>query len=246
MGIQTQREAVTRRHLLDAAGEVFAEKGYRDATIRDICNRAGANVAAVNYHFGDKAALYAEVLADLSEIARERFPITLDLPPQATPQERLHAFVRSFLWRVLSSDLAARHGRLMAREMVEPTGALDRLVEERIRPEAEALRGIITEILGPDAPRDQIQLAGLSVVGQILFYSHCAPVLNRLFREDAFDVTRLERLADHITTFSLAAMDGLSGRTVHTRAEASTQPRRQPKPRSRTRPQGRRRPVRTV
>lgn len=225
MGIPKQREAVTRRHLLDAAGEVFADKGYRDATIRDICRRAGANVAAVNYHFGDKAALYAAVLADLSEIARERFPITLDLPPDATPQERLHAFVRSFLWRVLSSDLAARHGRLMAREMVEPTGALDRLVEERIRPDAEALRGIIADILGPDAPRDQVQLTGLSVVGQILFYSHCSPVLSRLFRDDAFDVTRLERLADHITTFSLAAMDGLTGRAL-TAAAPSSAPRK--------------------
>jgi len=216
--LNPNKERITRQHLLDAAGEVFAEKGFRDATIREICQRAGANVAAIHYHFGDKDALYAAVLAHLSEIARERFPITLDLPPNANARERLHAFVRSFLWRVLSSDLAARHGRLMAREMVEPTQALDALVNEHIRPEAEALRAIVTELLGPEADPELVRMTGLSVVGQILFYSHCSPVLSRLFRDTAFDVTRLERLADHITSFSLSAIEGVSGRPAVKRA----------------------------
>lgn len=209
------KDTITRRHLLDVAGEVFAEKGFRDATVREICRRAGANVAAIHYHFGDKESLYAEVLTHLNGLAQERFPITLDLPPDATPAERLHAFVRSLLRRVLSTDLAARHGRLMAREMVDPTHALDRLVNERIRPEAEALRAIITELCPPDTNVGFIRSTGLSVVGQILFYSHCAPVLERLFPEERFNVTRLERLADHITTFTLGAIEALNpGRTA--------------------------------
>ena len=51
--------AETRRQLLEAAGAVFAEAGYRDATVREICRRAHANIAAINYHFGDKEKLYA-------------------------------------------------------------------------------------------------------------------------------------------------------------------------------------------
>ena len=52
----------TRRNLINSAGPVFAAKGYQSATIREICKRAHANVAAVNYHFKDKLGLYAEVL----------------------------------------------------------------------------------------------------------------------------------------------------------------------------------------
>ena len=57
-----QTEQETRNRLLNAAGEVFAEKGFKSATVRAICDRAGANIAAVNYHFGDKEHLYSEVL----------------------------------------------------------------------------------------------------------------------------------------------------------------------------------------
>src|ERR1700676_2168363 len=57
-----RRPDLTRDKLIEAAGYVFAERGYRAATIREISRRAGANVAAVNYTFGDKMGLYTEVL----------------------------------------------------------------------------------------------------------------------------------------------------------------------------------------
>ena len=44
----------TERRVLEAAGEVFAALGYRAATVRQICEKAGANIAAVNYYYGDK------------------------------------------------------------------------------------------------------------------------------------------------------------------------------------------------
>src|SRR3954454_15578950 len=90
----------TRQHLLEAAGEVFAEVGIRGATVREICQRAGANVAAVNYHFGDKEKLYLEVLRRSQEQAYQKFPTDYGIQPGSTAEEKLKAFVRSFLLRI--------------------------------------------------------------------------------------------------------------------------------------------------
>ena len=60
------RSHATRQRLLEAGLEVFARDGFRGATIERICRRAGANIAAAHYHFGDKRRLYAAVFADAS------------------------------------------------------------------------------------------------------------------------------------------------------------------------------------
>ncbi len=199
----------TRRALLDAGADVFAEVGFHHATVRDICRRAGANVAAVNYHFGDKETLYAEVLAEQSRLAMALHPLPA-AGPDTTPAQRLEDFIRAFLQRVLSAELSARHGRMMAREMVEPTRALDRLVAESIRPQSAALSVILRDLVGPGPSEETLRLLGMSVVGQILFYCHCQPVLIRLFPGMPFNAERLDTLTLHITAFSLAAVRGLS------------------------------------
>ncbi len=207
--IETGGHDATRRALLDAAADVFAEVGFRQATIRDICRRARANVAAVNYHFGDKETLYGEVLAEQSRLAMALHPPPPE-DPEVPAERRLEEFVRSFLQRVLSAELSARHGRMMAREMVDPTRALDRLVTESIRPNSQQLATILRDLVGRTVPESSLRLTGMSIVGQILFYCHCQPVLTRLFPDTAFDATQLELLTQHITRFSLAALRGLT------------------------------------
>jgi AcrR family transcriptional regulator len=206
---ETAQDA-TRQHLLEAAGEVFAEVGFRSATVREICQRAGANIAAVNYHFGDKEALYAAVLTENCQLSLQRYPANMGLAPNASAEQRLHAFVRSFLWRIFSHGPEARHGKLMAREMIEPTAALDSLVKENIRPMSMILMGIVRELLGARADDKTVRLCGTSVVSQVLFYHHCRPVLGRLYPDQKYDAPQIEALADHITRFSLAAIKHLA------------------------------------
>ena len=58
----------TETRVFNAAGPIFAEKGYQAATVRDICRRAEVNVAAVNYYFGDKQQLYVETIKQAREM----------------------------------------------------------------------------------------------------------------------------------------------------------------------------------
>jgi AcrR family transcriptional regulator len=208
-GPDTDPHDETRRQILDAAGEVFAEVGFGRATVREICQRAGVNIAAVNYHFGDKETLYTEVLRHSQRMAFEKYPPLLGLAADARPEEKLRAFVRSFLLRLFDNGPITRFGRMMSREMVEPTEALDALVKERIRPMADQLRGIMAEILGRSPKDETVRLCLFSVVSQCVFFHHCRTVISRLFPEQRLDAAVVEHLADHITGFSLAALKHL-------------------------------------
>jgi AcrR family transcriptional regulator len=205
-----ENQLATRQHLLAAAGEVFAEVGYRAATVREICERAKANIAAVNYHFGDKEKLYRAVLQETYQTALKKYPADYGLRENATAEERLRAFVHSLLLRIFSDGPSARHGKLMAREMMEPSGALDAIVREDIRPMSTMLRAIVSELLGPGADEETGRLCANSVVSQALFYHHCRPVVVRIFPDMKFDAAGIERLTRHITEFSLAAIKNLS------------------------------------
>lgn len=196
--------------MLDAATEVFGEAGYRNATVREICRRAGANIAAVNYHFGDKEKLYAQVLRHAHSRALEKYPPLLGVAPDAPAETKLRAFVQSLLLRIFDDSPTACHGKLMSREMIEPTAALDSLVEEFIRPMAGQLHKIVADILGCALTDGRVQPCAFSVVSQCVFYHHCGPVVARLAERPAANAAAIEDLAAHITKFSLAAMNNFS------------------------------------
>ncbi|MGH7965230.1 MAG: CerR family C-terminal domain-containing protein [Candidatus Binatia bacterium] len=200
----------TRQRLLEAAGEVFAEHGFRAATVRDICQRANVNIAAVNYHFGDKERLYAEVLRYAHHCCLEKYPPDFGLQRDASAEQRLHAFVRSFLLRIFDEGRLAWYGQLMSHEMIEPTAALDALVETEIRPGAEQLQSIVRVLLGRRVNAEQVRLCAMSIVSQCLHYHHARPVITRLFPQQRYELKDIERLADHITHFSLAALTRLA------------------------------------
>lgn len=195
----------TRQRLLEAAGDVFAEHGFRAATIRDICERAHANIAAVNYHFGDKEGLYKTALQHWLGAAMQKYPPDGGLGADAPAEQRLRAFIRSFLYRILDEGRPAWHGKLMAREMTEPTAALEQIIETIIRPMLALLVQILADLLGPTAREETIRLSGQSIVGQCLFYNHARSVLARL-GTGTFTHEDIERISDHITRFSLAAL----------------------------------------
>ena len=200
------RTLETRQRLLEAAGEVFAEHGFRDATIREICEKAKANVAAIHYHFGDKEEIYAAVFDYARACAVAQFT---DLTSPGTPvEERLRTFVRSVLKRFFDEGRPAWLGKLVAREMIEPSKALDALVDGQIRPNSERLRAVVRELIGREIDEQELWRCTFSIAAQWLFYFHCGQVVKRLNPDQRFDAEELDRLTDHITKFSVAALKG--------------------------------------
>ena len=94
----------TKERLLNAAGEIFAEKGFHATSVREICEKAGANLASVNYHFGSKENLYEAVVHRTFDSAMEKYPPNLAEENHHSPQERLFGFVHRFLLRLLDRD----------------------------------------------------------------------------------------------------------------------------------------------
>lgn len=194
----------TRRKLIDSAGAVFAEHGFHKATVREITVRAGVNVAAINYHFRDKAELYRAVLSECHCTAQAvGGPMEVGDGP---PEERLRFYIDQFLRRLLHPDRPKWHGMLMAREMTEPTGALDIIVEEAIRPQARAMEKIINEMTKGKVSKDRVWMLGFSVVSQCLFYLHDRPLIERLYPKFATKPPTIEQLVEHVYAFSLAAI----------------------------------------
>lgn len=198
----------TKERLLEAAGEVFAAKGFRDATIRDICAKAGANLAAVNYHFRDKETLYAAVFEHARKYEHEHYPIEV-FESEGDHRAQLEVFIRQFCLRLFDRGRPNWHVKLMSREMVEPTGELDTIVERAIRPKFTLLTRIIEGYLGAPGRPEVAELSAASVIGQCLHYHHCREVSRRLCAGWQEGDSFIDDLVSHVTWFSLRALDGI-------------------------------------
>jgi AcrR family transcriptional regulator len=204
----------TRDRLLDAAGEIFAEKGFEATTVREICGRIGVNIAAVNYHFGDKQGLYWEAVKKANCSGEENpadFAAVLALPAEG----KLHEFVRAMLMNLLDPTRPDWHAKLMMREVTSPTKACADLVDAYIRPKAEFLGAILTELLTDRVEEAERILFAFSVVGQCLFYRVQRHIAILLIGEEQFNSYSIERLTDHITEVTLAAVRARRAGRLH-------------------------------
>ncbi len=208
MSVSSESES-TRDRLLEVAGRIFARRGFKAATIREICEQAGANLASVNYHFRDKDGLYAEVLASTIRRALERYPADGGVSRQAPVTERLEGVIRSFLQRTIGMDEPEWKGCLMARELAEPSGALPKIIQEVARPVHDLLLGIVAE-LAPGRNEEERWLCVQSIIAQCHFFRHAEAVLEVLRPQwaELSKQERIERLSGHITQFTLRGLGG--------------------------------------
>lgn len=194
----------TRRRLLEVACRLFAERGYRNTSVAQICRDAGANIAAVNYHFGGKARLYREAWRHAHQELLRRAPPDGRVPPDRPASERLRGRIQAALQRILAFD-AAEHG-ILRHEMVAPTGLLREVIDEAVRPLREAIQGILRELLGPRATAFEVELCELCVVAPWMHLCRrCDEARQQglvpLFREEMIDA-----MTDSLTAYARAGI----------------------------------------
>ena len=192
--------------LLQVAVEVFAECGFREATVREICSRANVNAASVNYYFRSKEALYAQALAFAFQEANRLYPQDAALNTSLPPEQRLALFIKNFIHKLLDDSHLGLHSKLITREIADPTKALDEIIESAIVPQFALLEEIIQQILRTPADKVVVQRCLLSIFGQCLMFKHSRSIINRLYPELIANESAIQASAEHIAQFSLAAL----------------------------------------
>jgi AcrR family transcriptional regulator len=195
----------TRTKLLDAAGQVFAESGFQAATVREICARAGVNIALINYHFGDKLELYTEVLRH-SVGASGNGIINNAIGSKAPPEEAFRELIHAMLLRVCRGDRPGWHFRLMMHEFAQPTPAMASVIDETMRPVYDRFRELIGFMLDLPSGDDRVRLSTHSVIAQVVHYAHAQHVISRVWPELEMNSGRIDQIATHIADFSLAGL----------------------------------------
>lgn len=197
----------TRSRLLNAACEVFAEKGYRNAKIADICRRANANVAAVNYYFGDKATLYSEAWHQAFE--KCAFPES-NRAAYASPEEALRSYIYSLMENFTAQDDRGQFTRLYLMELANPTGVIQDTWHELIEPRRQRLLGIIREILGSQSSEETVIFCEMSIINQCRALSTIRRTDMEFLLGKHLSPDIINRLADHFTRFSLAGIKAVA------------------------------------
>ncbi len=141
----------TRKRILDAAYEVFSEAGYNGASVRQIVGRAGTNIASVNYHFGNKEALYKEVVeAALSHFATDVQSIVADLGDATDPLAHIHAFAKTRI-RSGIATFKSEPPRLLGWEIVNPIMGMKTLMKKKMEAAEGPLIVLLSPLFGPEA-----------------------------------------------------------------------------------------------
>jgi AcrR family transcriptional regulator len=207
----------TRTRLLEAAVHCFAENGFEGTGIRDIAQRAQANSALVQYHFGGKDGLYEEAFRFL---VSQKHSLVAALPPAPDPlapgakeaaleglRNHIAAFCRELLGGTCDPsvcDLERSAGLLWSRETQDPRPGLRPFLLEAFRPYTEHLGGCL-RILRPDLGESQLFEYSMSIHGMVLMYrTHLG--LARLLRKDPEYPRDLDALIAHFVDFTFRGL----------------------------------------
>jgi AcrR family transcriptional regulator len=189
----------------------------------EICQLAGANVAAVNYHFRDKETLYAEAWRHAFSESIRAYPPDGDVRPDAPAEDRLRGQIDALLRRIGDDD--NREFWIARQEMANPTGLLEEVMREEVGPLHQRMEGVVRELLGPRVPLFRAQYCVMSIVSQCadpIAVRRCHMTRRGQGKEVWPYVRDIGDFARHVTEFSLGALRAIRAAAEAGPAEAAS------------------------
>ena len=202
----SHQNELTRERILDEAEALFANNGYHAVSVREITRQAHCNLAAVNYHFGNKQNLYLEVFRSrwLPRASRlfQNFRESLRNNGDSSPNTVVESLARAFLEGPLSADERMRHHKLIFGEFAQPTQAFELVADQVLKPLFTSLLADLRDVM-PDTTGDkQMALNAFSILAMVLYFNMARPLITRFL--DGYEEADLKNgLIDHIVEFSL-------------------------------------------
>jgi AcrR family transcriptional regulator len=196
----------TKDRILDEAEALFALRGYDAVSVREITSAANCNLAAVNYHFGNKQNLYLEVFRSrwLPRAVRIQkcFRESLAANSNVTPATVVESLAQAFITGPLSEEERRRHHQLISGEMAKPTDAFKMITDQALRPLFDNLLEDLRSAMPDDIEEERLALDIFSVFAMVLYFNFARPLISSFTGCD-YDADFKKRLVDHIVEFSI-------------------------------------------
>ena len=209
----TRPSDITRERILKAAQRLFADRGYKDTSVRAVVTRARVNQAAINYHFGGKDGLYREVLrATIRALTEQQLAHAEEM--KGMPRENaLAEFIKYQLRPLAARDELSRHFRIFDWEAVRPTAIYRKLMSEEATPFLSFAVDLMRRFM-PKADQRTLTMAAIWLVGQCtIFVRNREQLANPPVSLD-LDEAAVERLTNLVSAWALAGLADAKSRTT--------------------------------
>lgn len=211
----------TRERLIEVAAQIFVEKGYAQATTREICLAANTNITSIHYYFGSKKDLYRAIFSE----PFKNFPkllINTESLLNKTPRDALNEFYRVLLMPFIekrnrgcrtsgNKNLHFMVHDLIHREQFEPTGLVDDLIIGPAKHIHEPLLQLLCKFLGVQEVSDEMHRLGFAIVGLGFSLVHPQHIVN-YYAPNLLAAHNMDLMYDRLVDYALALITSMKGR----------------------------------
>ena len=201
----------TKEKILHTAGAIFAEKGYRGATVSRICRQAGVNIAAVNYHFGSKARLYEQVWEYASRRTDEIHGID---DPRLSPEHRLRNEIRKMITMIFDKGPGGWLPRLIRRISEVGEERAEELRTRFLLPRRRKMEEMVGEYLGEDPGSFRVRCLTGHIFSMCIFLNIKLRIRRDLFKKEEPTPDEIESLIGSIQEFALGGLERLKNPSI--------------------------------